>query len=513
MAFLLSQVNKCSLSNKPLLGKHLFDILTSGMYNDPLMIYREYIQNAVDSIDLAATMGLFENQLPEIRVTVIPGTRTVSIYDNGTGIDNDSVQSLLSSIALSAKDPSIQRGFRGIGRLSGLAYSREVFFETRSSEDELVSVFKWDKTHLEDYLKGNGKFELEDLIRTCTEFSYREAVEDEGEHFFRVTLGQISQFYNDQLLSLSDIKNHIATTCPVPYKKSFEPFAKEIREYIGEFGGFKEYSIFVNGEKIYKPYDKEIPISQNVVLATDSIELFSIQGISGEPIAKGWVGISNFPGSLPKKIQVRGIRLRQGNLALGDEYCCSEFYSERRFTTWNIGEIHCNSSLIPNARRDGFEVTPDCEKLFEALIQLGKYLSQIIRNNSKSRSELKNFEKQILSLEEEYTLLPFLGEKVKSQFSHKLQLLIKRLIEVKKKYKGCNKLNNYSDKLKLLKTNFDKLNSDKLNSAQSNVFMDRLPKYSRGIIQEICEELHEKHGYEVLRSVITCLERRFEEQE
>ena len=38
-------------------GMYLLETLTSGMYNDPLTIYREYIQNAVDSIDLARKRG------------------------------------------------------------------------------------------------------------------------------------------------------------------------------------------------------------------------------------------------------------------------------------------------------------------------------------------------------------------------------------------------------------------------------------------------------------------------
>ena len=34
-------------------GMYLLETLTAGMYNDPLAIYREYIQNAADSIDIA----------------------------------------------------------------------------------------------------------------------------------------------------------------------------------------------------------------------------------------------------------------------------------------------------------------------------------------------------------------------------------------------------------------------------------------------------------------------------
>ena len=39
-------------------GKNILDNLTTGMYSDSKVIYREYIQNACDQIDLALSWGL-----------------------------------------------------------------------------------------------------------------------------------------------------------------------------------------------------------------------------------------------------------------------------------------------------------------------------------------------------------------------------------------------------------------------------------------------------------------------
>ena len=38
----------------PKIGKNLIEILTDGMYKNPLFMYREYIQNSADSINEAA---------------------------------------------------------------------------------------------------------------------------------------------------------------------------------------------------------------------------------------------------------------------------------------------------------------------------------------------------------------------------------------------------------------------------------------------------------------------------
>ena len=37
--------------NKLIVGKFILDTLSTGMYNNPLMVIREYIQNAVDALD------------------------------------------------------------------------------------------------------------------------------------------------------------------------------------------------------------------------------------------------------------------------------------------------------------------------------------------------------------------------------------------------------------------------------------------------------------------------------
>ena len=44
--------------NEPIAGKFLLEILTKGMYSNPMHIYREYIQNASDSIAKAIAEGV-----------------------------------------------------------------------------------------------------------------------------------------------------------------------------------------------------------------------------------------------------------------------------------------------------------------------------------------------------------------------------------------------------------------------------------------------------------------------
>ena len=43
---------------EPVAGKFLLEILTRGMYSNPMHVYREYIQNSTDAIDKAVKMGI-----------------------------------------------------------------------------------------------------------------------------------------------------------------------------------------------------------------------------------------------------------------------------------------------------------------------------------------------------------------------------------------------------------------------------------------------------------------------
>ena len=42
------------------IGKHALESLTTGMYSDPLVVFREYIQNSADAIDEALLKGILK---------------------------------------------------------------------------------------------------------------------------------------------------------------------------------------------------------------------------------------------------------------------------------------------------------------------------------------------------------------------------------------------------------------------------------------------------------------------
>ena len=114
--------------NKSALGKYVLDSLSVGLYSHPLMSLREYIQNCADSID--ELPGSWEKA--SIYVVIDGRRRSLSIRDDGVGIPCDKARGTLLNVGCSEKDPAVNRGFRGIGRLGGLGYCDELRFSTKS---------------------------------------------------------------------------------------------------------------------------------------------------------------------------------------------------------------------------------------------------------------------------------------------------------------------------------------------------------------------------------------------
>ena len=68
-------------------GKFTLESLTTGMYSDPQIVYREYIQNSVDALEYACEQGIIERQGMRIDILVDKATRSIIIRDNGAGIE------------------------------------------------------------------------------------------------------------------------------------------------------------------------------------------------------------------------------------------------------------------------------------------------------------------------------------------------------------------------------------------------------------------------------------------
>jgi molecular chaperone HtpG len=398
------------------LGKQLLDVITSGMYSDPRMSIREYIQNAADSIDLAHELRAYTDERPYIKLTLDGRERVVTVEDNGSGIEGRDVDAHLGTLGCSSKSAGGRRGFRGIGRLGGLAYCDMLHFETRRTAREPVHVVEWNGKALRDQVAHPSSHEqLTDAVRRIAYTGHRRANPTvDPAHFFRARMVNVHRFHSDLLMNVKGLREYLAQTAPVAFDSRNFPFASRIEKHLNEVPGYRAYDVILNGTSVLRPYQVDISVREGVADIIRDIELVECVGRQGELLCRGWFAQTGFLSALPQHVAMRGVRIRQGNIGVGDEYFLKDLFSESRFATWHIGELHVTPALKLNARRDGFEESSEYETFLEWTSSLCKQLSGYCRQFSKDRSAKQSVERLFKDLELKLTT-PFFVDEMHAQ--------------------------------------------------------------------------------------------------
>lgn len=373
-------------------GKFTLESLTTGMYSDPRIVYREYIQNAVDSIENAVSEGLILNDKAQIKVIVDAENACISIVDNGKGISADRATNVLLSIGKSTKRQDSNRGFRGIGRLGGLSYCERLTFITSAKGEKIATKIVFDCKLLKSLLSPDQEEELDlqSVIERITEVKEIDANRDE--HFFRVDMDEVDN--SSELLDLDEIKQYLSEVAPVPYSEKHFREAPEIKRFLAKHNyTLTEFNIFIGYDdhhlkQVFKPNrhrfrsDRNQRVEDEITeVATFSIDLDSTSSLLG------WYGRCNWNGTMSDN-GLLGMRMRLGNILIGDRRTMDVMFKEHRFNGWVQGEIFVNTTgLIPNARRDDFEQNEVYYQMIEKLReQVGDVITREIREASKTRN-------------------------------------------------------------------------------------------------------------------------------
>ena len=385
-------------------GKNILDNLTTGMYSDSKVIYREYIQNACDQIDLAVKLGIISKDEGYVDIFTDNKKRYISIRDNATGVKVEDFIENVGDIANSNKELGKNKGFRGIGRLCGLAYCKTLKFTTSYLGENQKSVMTCDAKRMREMLVENKKYTLDEIWDAI--ITYHTEPEEEKEHYFEVELFDINK-ENTDLLNDAKIREYLSFVVPVPYKNTFilrnqiYSYAKSISYHIDE------YCIRVNGSQIFKEYTTKLKeqsgSSQKNYDEISRLEFKDFRDDAGSLIAWMWVGLSRFEKSIPKVNRMRGLRVRSENIQLGNDDALQNLFKENRGNYYFVGEVFAVSKeLIPNSQRDYFNEN-ETRVLFEDLLR--EYFYDVLHKLYYEANRVKNDYKrqeEYLSMVAEY---------------------------------------------------------------------------------------------------------------
>ena len=180
----------------------IVSIITESLYDKPIVVFREYIQNAADAFaktsdtedaeDFAAHIWMVDNDLV--------------FLDNGGGIESNRFKETMYKIGSSDKRKTRNLGYKGIGRLSGIPYcSKLSFINITDYRSQKFQEFTVDCNGYRDIQKTELYYNQSfvDLMSTIGSFKKRTA-----KNAFKVVEGHDDLFDNRNtgfLVILQDI--------------------------------------------------------------------------------------------------------------------------------------------------------------------------------------------------------------------------------------------------------------------------------------------------------------------
>ena len=382
-----------------LVGGSILNLVITGTYDNPLTIYREYVQNAADAVSLYGC-----GRRGRVEIDLDPSGMRVRIRDNGPGLSEEDALRGLLPIAHSQKQRGTDRGFRGIGRLSGLAFAETVIFLTRARRDAPVSRIVWDGPGLRKSILDTKQVE-----RAIRDTVLVETLHGEGypDHFFEVELAGVGRHAAGLVLNREAVRAYVAEVCPVPFSPAF-PFAATVDDLLRESVAPLALDIVLDGEAtpVTRRHADTIHFADTRKDDFSAFEEVRIPSVDGNGYAAvGWIVHSSYLGAIPKEAGIRGIRARNGNIQIGDDTVFDRLFPEERFNRWCIGEVHIlDPRIVPNGRWDYFEPGPHTRNLENHLAATLHGLAGRCRRASSMRNSGRRLFSTIRRLEEAYEL-------------------------------------------------------------------------------------------------------------
>lgn len=387
-------------------GAGILNIITESLYDKPIVVFREYVQNSVDSFRKIVNEENRETLLCDI------WEKNDDLYflDNGAGIQREKFNEAMVSIAASGKIRTSDMGYKGIGRLSGVPYckkvefiniydAKELIFQKYSIDGEEYTKIKnsedYSKMEIEDLMKAIGKFT--DMNSFVVNEEIKQIIDDHSDMFgkqntgFLVVLRSVSEILK-KTLKKDDLKNELEWLLPVDFLEEVKNGEK--RELFEEFCAAEDktvipaqcFSVKFRGEELRRP------------IKSDMLRHFLCK--ADYKYAVGFHSFNRDKIAISKSNDFSGIRVYIDNMLLCDEnelipmlrrYGLIEHtVNETLQTVKGIGAmiyITDKVSISANARRTFIEVTDGdsleflrvlanfVESIYTARYALSKYTS------------------------------------------------------------------------------------------------------------------------------------------
>lgn len=422
---------KWSRPDQPLLvGKDILELLSTSMYIDPMSMYREYIQNSADAVDLAQSAGLLRAP-GQVEIRIDQSARVVVIRDNGSGLGKEQFIHQLTALGGSKKRGTRARGFRGVGRLAGLAFCQELIFRSRQEGEHTVHELRWDSREVRSSLRSaDNSSDLREIVARTIQ-TRDVSGRNWPERFFEVELRGVVRHRDDRLLNEDLVANYLAQVAPVSFSPDFK-FGDQIRTFLETHGirmGTIELEIVGRGQ-VYRPHRNSMAMGKAGETHFQELTTIYTPGRDGDVAAATWILHHDYRGALPSNSLVEGWRFRCGDIQVGDNSLLQSHFPESRFNSWCVAETHVlDSRILPNGRRDHFEQNTFYFDLINHLAPHARDVAQRCRTSSITRNLVRLIEERLIECQQNARVIKkgVLADTAASKLTAKLESTLDHL--------------------------------------------------------------------------------------
>jgi len=185
----------------------------------------------------------------------------------------------------------------------------------------------------------------------------------------------------------------LSQVAPVPFAPEFQ-FGAQITAKLQEHVALTELEIRVSGvdRPIYRPHHNVFGSEEKHEGVFETASFVEIPAIDGKPAAIGWVLHHDYEGAIPTDALVKGLRLRSGNIQVGDPSLLEELFVEPRFNAWAVGEVQ---GLLRMEKIAGIDLlaTEAPEATRAVIVELRLTLGRLMDDETAVRSPLDRLPK------------------------------------------------------------------------------------------------------------------------
>jgi hypothetical protein len=493
-------------------GKDILELLTSSMYVDPMSLYREYIQNAADSVDLAKSIGTLKTRgCVEIRID--PASRSVSVRDNGAGLGGAEFVHQLTALGGSKKRGTGFRGFRGVGRLAGLAFCQELVFRSRQAGETTVHEVRWDSREIRALLRsGDMSQDLREVIARGVQ-KREVSAGNSPARFFEVELKGMIRYRDDRLLNEEAVNNYLAQVAPVAFHPEFE-FGRQITSFLEDSQvrlGAIDVQLLGHGP-VFRPHRDAVSMGKSGETRFHGLRTIVTPSRDGGIAALTWFLDHDYRGALPSGSSIEGWRVRSGDMQVGDNGLLQSLFPESRFNAWCVAETHVlDPRILPNGRRDQFEQNAHFFDLMNHLTPQARDLAQRCRASSIARNLIRGIDSRLAECAEHVRALEkgAMPQKQATKFSKEIQDTLDLLQRLSARNAvATERRRGYQSKIARLNERLRRIST---RSYRTNI-LEAFPPRQRSLLNEVFATIYRgdkslRHAQNLIETIIARLKR------